>query len=157
PAMIPTAAAYDLEDDIATITDTDRVLLVVENELGFARILVDLAHQAGLKVLVATRGDSALALARRFKTAAVTLDLRLPDMTGVQVIEAFKNNAEIREIPIHVISGVDDGQEAILEQGAASYWVKPVDPVALGALFREIKSPVRRRVVMVTRSRERSG
>src|SRR5262249_23137773 len=55
PAMIPTPhAAFDLEDDVATIEEQDRVLLIVENELGFARILLDLAHQAGLKVLVAT-------------------------------------------------------------------------------------------------------
>jgi signal transduction histidine kinase/HAMP domain-containing protein/DNA-binding response OmpR family regulator len=158
PAMIPTAhAAFDLEDDVATITDEDRVLLIVENELGFARILLDLAHQAGLKVLVATRGDSALALARRYRTAAITLDLRLPDMSGAQVIEAFKNNAQIKDIPIHVISGVDEGQEAILDAGAATYWVKPVDPVALGTLFREIKTPTRPRVLMVSRHKEIAG
>jgi CheY-like chemotaxis protein len=52
---------------------------------------------------------------------------------------------------------MDDGQEKILQLGAASYWVKPVDPVALGTLFREIKSPTRRRVLMVTRNKERSG
>jgi HAMP domain-containing protein/signal transduction histidine kinase/DNA-binding response OmpR family regulator len=158
PAMIPAPrTSFDLEDDVARIEDGDRVLLIVENELGFARILQDLAHQAGLKVLVATSGDSALALARRYKPAAVTLDLRLPDMPGAQVIETFKNSAEIRDIPIHVVSGVDEGQEAILQMGAASYWVKPVDPVALGDMFRDIKSPVTPRVLVVSRHKEQAG
>src|SRR5262249_12803911 len=139
-AFIPAPAPPpDLVDDISRIEEGDRVLLIVENELGFARILLDMAHQVGLKALSASRGDAAVALARRFRPAAATLDLRLPDMTGAQVLQTLRNNAETRDIPVHVISGVTDRQDEILTLGAASYWVKPVDPGALTELFRQVR------------------
>ncbi|HET9161392.1 MAG TPA: ATP-binding protein, partial [Caulobacteraceae bacterium] len=148
--------AYDLIDDAEKLEEGDKILLVVENELGFARILMDLAHQVGLKVLVASRGDSALAMARRYRPAAITLDLRLPDMTGSQVLESLKKNAETREIPVHVISGMADGQEQVLAQGAASYWLKPVEAAALEALMRSVLTPgPRRRVMLIGDQRRR--
>jgi len=143
-------AAFDLVDDVATISADDVVLLIVENESGFARILLDLAHDAGLKALIASRGDAALALARRFRPAAITLDLRLPDMSGAQVLEALKGSAEICDIPVHVISGVADGHDRILELGAASYWLKPVDRPAIQQLLAQVRAGRdRRRVVLV--------
>jgi CheY-like chemotaxis protein/two-component sensor histidine kinase len=149
PPALP-RAAFDLLDDVATIEATDLVLLIVENESGFARILMDLAHEAGLKAVVASRGDAALALARRFRPAAVTLDLRLPDMSGEQVLESIKGNAETCDIPVHVISGVTEGHDRILELGAASYWLKPVDRPALQQLLAQVRSSRdRRRLVVV--------
>jgi HAMP domain-containing protein/signal transduction histidine kinase/DNA-binding response OmpR family regulator len=156
PAFIPAPAPPpDLVDDVASISESDRVLLIVENELGFARILLDMAHQAGLKALVASRGDAAVALARRFRPAAATLDLRLPDMTGAQVLQTLRNNAETRDIPVHVISGISDRQDEILTLGAAPYWVKPVDPSALTELFRQVHTPPSpRRVALVAANPE---
>ncbi len=142
-------AALDLVDDLNSIEPDDKVLLIVENESGFARILVDMAHDAGLKAVVASRGDAALALARRFRPAAITLDLRLPDISGTDVLAALKSNAETQDIPVHVISGVTEGHDRILELGATSYWLKPVDPPALRHLLRQIKSGGEQRRIVV--------
>ncbi len=150
----PPRAAYDLVDDIAEISPDDRPVVIVENDTSFARILLDLAHESGLKVLVASRGDACLTLARRFRPAAITLDLRLPDMTGVEVLERLKQNAETRDIPVHVISGVSDGQERVLPLGAASFWLKPVDAVPLKDLFRQIKESALPRRVFVVADRQ---
>ncbi len=148
--LLPTPRmAFDLVDDTAGIAPGDRVLLVVENDMGFARVLMDLAHDAGLKVVIGSRGDTAMALARRFRPAAITLDLRLPDMSGAEVLEMLKANAETRDVPVHVISGVADGQERILELGAATYWLKPVDPAALHSLLWSIRSPSGKRQLLI--------
>ena len=148
PAPLP-RAAWELVDDVSSISPNDRVLLIVENESSFARILLDLAHDAGLKGVVASRGDTALALARRFRPVAITLDLRLPDMSGSEVLEALRSNAETVDIPVHVISGVTDGHNRILELGATSYWLKPVDAPALQQLLRQMRAPGDKRIVVV--------
>ena len=156
PASLP-RAALGLLDDVNAIAPDDRVVLIVENDSGFARILVDLAHRAGIKAVVASRGDAALALARRFQPAAITLDLRLPDISGTEVLQALKGNAEIRDIPVHVISGVTDGHERILDLGAASYWLKPVDSPTLEELFQQVKSGGKPRRVVIATNPEKNG
>ncbi|HZW09412.1 MAG TPA: HAMP domain-containing protein, partial [Phycisphaerales bacterium] len=149
----PARAALDLADDVAAIAPGDHVLLVVENDSSFARVLLELAHEAGLKVVVASRGDTALALARRFRPIAITLDLRLPDLSGGEVLEALKHNAETRDIPVHVISGVAEAHEQILQVGAASYWLKPVDAPALQQLMRQVRQSVEQRRIVVAADR----
>ncbi len=152
PAPLP-RAAIDLVDDVSNIEPTDRVLLIVENDSSFARVLLELAHEAGLKVVVATRGDAALALARRFQPVAITLDLRLPDMSGAQVLEALKHNAETRDVPVHVISGVAEGHDQILQLGAASYWLKPVEAPAIQQLLRQVRESGQHRKILLAADR----
>jgi CheY-like chemotaxis protein len=91
-------------DDRHDIGSGDRVLLIVENDSGFARFLLDVAHEHGLKVLVTSMGAAALALAKEYKVDAITLDIFLPDMEGWRVLERLKNDIVTRHIPICVIS-----------------------------------------------------
>ncbi len=79
------------------------MLLIVEDDVTFARILVDLAHDRGIKALVALRGGTALALAREFKPGAITLDITLPDMAGWTILDRLKHDPATRHIPVHVI------------------------------------------------------
>ncbi len=141
--------AIETTDDSVAVDAGHPLILIVENETRFAQILIELAHEAGLKGVVATRGDAAFALARQLKPAAVTLDLRLPDMSGDQVLEKLKTDAETRDIPVHVISGVTEGYEHVIDLGAASYWLKPVDASALKQLLSQIEFAGRRRRVVV--------
>src|SRR5439155_1370115 len=102
------APAGEVRDDRSAVRQGDRVLLIVENDPKFAAILLDAARERGFKGVVARRGETALALARRFPPDAITLDLRLPDTDGWEVLDQFKNDLTTRHIPVHIIS-VEDG------------------------------------------------
>ena len=88
-----------LDDDRNLIQPGDSVLLIVEDDITFARILVDLAHERGLKALVALRGSSAMSLAREFRPGAITLDITLPDMAGWTILDRLKHDPATRHIP----------------------------------------------------------
>ncbi len=149
PLPVVPGASMELVDDLANITPEDRVLLIIENEINFARILLDMARDAGLKAVVASRGEAAIALARRLAPVAITLDLRLPDMSGSQVLTALKNDPDLQTIPVHVISGVTDGHDRILDLGAASYWLKPVDSQAIRQLMSQFLVRGSRRLLVL--------
>src|SRR5439155_7095745 len=97
------------------------------------------------KGVVARRGETALALARRFPPDAITLDLRLPDTDGWEVLDQFKNDLTTRHIPVHIIS-VEDGWQRGLKLGAFAYLKKPVSKQALAEAFARMQSFVERRV-----------
>ena len=101
----------DVGDHRDAIEPGDRVLLIIEHEPRFAAILVDKAHEMGFKALTTSPGESALELAHEFQPAAITLDLRLPDMDGWVVLDRLKHDPSTRHIPVHVIS-VDDNWSA---------------------------------------------
>ena len=101
------------------------MLLIVEDDITFARILVDLAHDRGIKALVALRGSSAMTLAREFKPGAITLDINLPDMAGWTILDRLKHDPATRHIPVHIISG-DENRRRGLALGAMTYLEKSV-------------------------------
>jgi len=146
PAAAPTAVVHDIEidDDRNLIRSGDAVLLIVEDDVTFARILVDLAHDRGIKVLVALRGGTALTLAREFSPRAITLDINLPDMAGWTILDRLKHDPATRHIPVHVISGDEDRRRG-LALGAMSYLEKSVTKDNLTAAFDAIHSSLDRR------------
>jgi HAMP domain-containing protein/signal transduction histidine kinase/CheY-like chemotaxis protein len=135
----------EFPDDRAALQPGDRVLLIVENDVPFARILLDMARERGFKGLVALRGETALALARQFRPDAITLDIGLPDMDGWKVLDHFKKDLNTRHIPVHIIS-VAEGWQRGLKLGAFAYLKKPVSKQALAEAFARIQSFVERRV-----------
>src|SRR5207253_850574 len=130
-----------LDDDRAMIQPGDSVLLIVEDDRTFARILVDLAHDHGLKALVALRGGSAISLAREFLPGAITLDINLPDMAGWTIIDRLKHDPITRHIPIHVISG-DENRRRGMALGAMTYLEKGVVGDSLSGAFATIEHSV---------------
>jgi HAMP domain-containing protein/CheY-like chemotaxis protein/signal transduction histidine kinase len=130
-------------DDRDTIKEGDRVVLVVEDDINFARILFDMAHTKGFKAIVATRGDSALNLAKRYRPDAITLDIELPDMEGWTVLDRLKHDKATRHIPVHIISA-DDETGRGLKLGALAEVHKPVTKEALDDAFARIKGFVER-------------
>jgi HAMP domain-containing protein/CheY-like chemotaxis protein/signal transduction histidine kinase len=126
-----------LRDDRDSIQPGERVLLIVEDDPGFAGILLDLAHEKGFRGLVAMRGDTALALARKFKPDAITLDIKLPDRDGWTVLDRLKHDAETSHIPVHIISGEEQRQRA-LKLGAFTHLQKPVSREKLASAFDNI-------------------
>ncbi|HEX8796000.1 MAG TPA: response regulator, partial [Polyangiaceae bacterium] len=112
-------------DDAEKIRPGDRVLLVVENDLTFARFVMDAARAQGFRVLLATRGAAALALARDRKPDAITLDMNLPEIDGWRVLEKLKLDVATRHIPVFVVS-TDDEDGRALRLGARSVIRKPL-------------------------------
>ncbi|MBS1581951.1 MAG: HAMP domain-containing protein, partial [Bacteroidetes bacterium] len=118
-------AINEVGDDRDLITAGDRVLLIVENDLGFARFLLDAARERGFKGLVTSRGAAALAMARDRKPDAISLDIHLPDIEGWRVLERLKNDLGTRHIPVCVIS-TDDARDRALGSGAFAFVSKPI-------------------------------
>jgi CheY-like chemotaxis protein len=131
----------DQEDDRESIAPGDRLLLIVEDDATYSRIVSEHAHQNGFKVIVATRGDLALAMARKFRPAAVLLDIGLPDTTGWTVLDQLKHDPGLRHIPVHVLS-VSEEKRRGLSLGACSYFTKSETPEALDAVFGRVEESV---------------
>ncbi|MBV9270659.1 MAG: response regulator, partial [Candidatus Eremiobacteraeota bacterium] len=124
----------DVRDDRDAVESTDRVLLIVEDDPIFARILLGLSRDRGFKGVVALSGEEGLQLARKWLPDAITLDVGLPDMDGWHVLSQLKADASTRNIPVHVISGEEQWQRA-LDSGAIAHLKKPVTEEALTETF----------------------
>jgi len=120
--LLPT----DVQDDRENLRPGDQILLIVEDDISFATLLLDLAREQGFKGLLAFTGEAALAMARKFRPQAISLDLRLPDMEGYALLDYLKHNLDLRHIPVVVLSGGDDPARA-LRAGAFAYLKKPAE------------------------------
>ena len=135
----------DIEDDRAHLPPGSKILLVIEDDINFARILLEMARRQGFKVLVALQGQAGLVLAQQFIPDAITLDLHLPDIEGWLVLEQLKRDPATRHIPIHVMT-VDDRQAREFQMGAIAHIQKPVSPEVLTQTLTGIKRFVERQV-----------
>jgi len=143
-------AVEPIPDDRNDIGANDTVLLVVEDDPHYARILLDLAHDEGFKVLVAMRGDDALELASMYQPSAVSLDVFLPDMLGWTVLSQLKQNPKTRHIPVQIVT-LDEDRQHGLARGAFSFVSKPATTIGVQAALNRIKeyAKPRRRQLMV--------
>jgi len=140
-----------LEDDRNDIHPGDAVLLVVEDDVHYARILCDLSRDNGFKVLIASRGAEALALAREFHPTAVSLDVSLPDMLGWTILNHLKQDPATRHIPVQMLT-VDEDWHHGLSHGAFAFVTKPTTTEGLNAAItriREYSTPRRKRLLVV--------
>jgi HAMP domain-containing protein/signal transduction histidine kinase/DNA-binding response OmpR family regulator len=136
------AAAQAPADDRENVQPGDRLLLIVDNDEGFGRFLLDLAREQGFKGILATRGAEAVALARDRRPDAITLDISLPDMGGWRVLERLRCDAATRHIPVYVITTEEDSGKG-LRLGAIGVLNKPIltrDP--LEAAFARIRQTI---------------
>nr|ACJ66693.1 sensor histidine kinase/response regulator [Myxococcus fulvus HW-1] len=132
-----------VEDDRDHIREGDRVLLLIEDDVKFARIMVQMAREKGFKALVATRGDTGLSMANEFQPHAITLDIQLPVVDGWSVLDRLKRSPRTRHIPVHVISVMDKHQGN--SQGAFGYLTKPVSKEGLERVFNQLASFLERK------------
>ncbi|MCF5706263.1 response regulator [Pseudomonas syringae] len=149
----PIAELPAMRDESIPVFDDDRdkapfdkrCILVIEDEVRFAQILFDLAHELGYYCLVAHAADDGFNLAAQFTPDAILLDMRLPDHSGLTVLQRLKELAPTRHIPVHVIS-VEDRQEAALHMGAIGYAVKPTTREELKDVFAKLESKLTQKV-----------
>jgi CheY-like chemotaxis protein/signal transduction histidine kinase len=151
PASAIDHAAEQIEDDRMSLEPGDSILLIVEDDPHYGRILVDLARDSGFKVIVATRGADAINLAKQYQPTAVSLDVFLPDMLGWTVLNQLKQDPLTRHIPVQVVTLDEDRQHA-LARGAFSFVNKPGTAEGVSAALNRIKGYAlanRRRLLVV--------
>ena len=145
PHPLTPSPLAEIPDDRSELQPGDRVLLIVEDDINFARILLDMARQHGFKGLVASSGSTGLVLCREFKPDAILLDIRLPVMDGWTVLDRLKHDPTTRHIPVHILS-VEEERQRGLQLGAIAYLQKPVTSEALSQTLADIKGFVERQV-----------
>jgi HAMP domain-containing protein/signal transduction histidine kinase/DNA-binding response OmpR family regulator len=127
-----------IDDDRKDLQLDDALLLIVEDDPHYARVLRDLARDEGFKVLVATRGAEALALAREYHPTAVSLDVFLPDMLGWTVLNHLKQDPGTRHIPVQMLT-LDEDRQHGLARGAFAFVTKPASAEGLQAALGRMK------------------
>ncbi|AFZ15373.1 GAF sensor hybrid histidine kinase [Crinalium epipsammum PCC 9333] len=148
PAVVTSLAGSTisaLSDDRGNIEAGDRLILIIEDDINFARILLNMSREQGFKALVALNPISGLTMAREFKPNAIMLDIRLPEMDGWTVLDRLKHDPETRHIPVHVVS-VEEEQVRARRLGAIAYLQKPVSSDAIKNAFAQINEFVKRQV-----------
>ena len=126
-------------DDRHNIQPSDKVILIVEDDLRFGKILIDKAHTNGMKAIVAISYIEVFDFINRFMPVAITLDVKLPDTSGWKVLDLLRNDLSYRHIPIHLISG-EENRNLALKRGARSFLLKPLENEAIDDLFKDILS-----------------
>jgi len=125
-------------DDRAQPAGGRRTVLAIEDEPEFARILYGLAHDMEFRCLVGLTAEEGLELAVGQNPDAILLDMRLPDRSGLSVLQQLKENPATRHIPVHVVSSMENGGEA-LHLGAIGYALKPTSREQLEEVFHKLK------------------
>ena len=126
-------------DDRDLIVTGDQVVLIVEDDNRFADILLSLVRDAGFKGVVTAEGHAVASLARRFAPDAIMLDIGLPDIDGLALLDMLKRTPETRHIPVHLISGHD--QKGLgLSMGAYGFTHKPVEHEQVVGALEVVKS-----------------
>ncbi|HUB28661.1 MAG TPA: response regulator, partial [Terracidiphilus sp.] len=155
PIFITTVTAVEqearLEDDRNNLKEGDAILLIVEDDPHYARILCDLSRDKGFKVLSAMSGAEALALALEYHPNAISLDVFLPDMLGWTVLNHLKQDARTRHIPVQMLT-LDEDRHHGLSRGAFAFVTKPTSTEDLDAALTRIKEysqPRRKRLLIV--------
>ncbi len=155
---LPRPEGFD--DDRDSIEVGDRVLLVIENDASFCKILLEMAREKGFKGLAAMDGEAGLKLAHAFEPDAITLDIDMPGMDGWAVLDRLKHHPQTRHIPVHIITGVRERQQG-LKSGALAYLEKPVTKEALDESFAKIsnfiESSVKRLLVVEDDATQRAA
>ncbi|WP_353506604.1 HAMP domain-containing protein [Variovorax flavidus] len=158
------ADARSAEDDLSALNvagddrditlSGDDVALIIENDLAFAKVLMQAARASGFKALVSPSGAAALALARDYRPSLITLDIHLPDMDGWRILDRLKSDLATRHVPVCVVS-TDDSRARALSSGALGFLSKPLQSIdeveaAMGHLRRYVHAASRKLLVAVS-------
>jgi HAMP domain-containing protein/CheY-like chemotaxis protein/signal transduction histidine kinase len=160
PMLTVARAEESIPDDREAVAAGDHVLLIVDDDPHYARVLLGLARDKGFKGIVATRGHAALSLAREYQPTAITLDVFLPDTLGWSVLSNLKLDPATRHIPVQMIS-IEEERQHGLSHGAFSYLVKPATTADLENALERLKNYVephtKRLLVVEDNEIERQG
>jgi CheY-like chemotaxis protein len=145
PQREPVLVRPGVPDDREGLEPGGKAILIVEDDLPFAGILVDMVRERGFAAIATAEGPEALVLAERYLPSAIILDVMLPGMDGWAVMQKLTDNLRTRHIPVHFLTCLDERQKA-LSMGAVGYAMKPVSRESLDALFTTLQGAVSNRV-----------
>lgn len=128
----------EIGDDRQEIQPDDKIILIIEDDVNFAKALMNFARQKGYKVISAVRGDVGIELAKQYLPAGILLDIQLPIKSGWEVIEAIKSSPYTKHIPVHMMSSYQMKKESMLK-GAVDFINKPVAFEQLDTIFDKLK------------------
>ena len=127
----------EVGDDRTDIKPEDKILLIAEDNLTFAKIMLDQAHENGIKAIVTTKGNDVIDFINQFNPDAITMDINMPDTSGWKILDRLKTDFNLRHIPVYIISGEDERNKG-LKRGARNFLLKPVKNDSLTHLFNDI-------------------
>ncbi len=145
PAPRVDAAPPDSDEGAEVLEPGRRIVLLIEDDEPFVRILTEVAREAGFQCLAASTAEQGFRLAKKHTPTGIVLDMKLPDHTGLYVLDRLKRDPATRHIPVHIISATDYVETA-LSMGAAAYLIKPVKREQLVAAFRALEARSTHRV-----------
>ncbi|HNR19738.1 MAG TPA: response regulator [Bacteroidia bacterium] len=124
----------DFTDDKDYITPGDKIILIIEDDTEFLKLLIDYAHIYGYKAIATKQGETGLLLANKYNPIAVILDLMLPDTDGSIILTKLKNDKNLKQIPVHIVTALDKNPLSV-GSSIESFIKKPVDKQSLEKLF----------------------
>ena len=127
----------EIEDDRDRIGEDDKVALIVDDDIAFAKIVRNRAQQEGFKCLISETGKQGIQFAGKYTPTVIILDIDLPDITGLEVFDKLLENESTSNIPVYFMSVYDDSREA-MKRGARGYVTKPIKPEHLNKLIESI-------------------
>lgn len=137
-------------DDRSQVQAGDRVMLIIEDDVHFARIIRDFSRGKQYKTIVALQGDEGLFYARKYRPTAIMLDMQLPVIDGWNLLKVLKNDDALRKIPVHIISAADESR--LRPSGALAYLKKPVEKEDLERAFdligRQVSSKIKKVLIL---------
>ncbi|MDZ7742565.1 MAG: response regulator [Bacteroidota bacterium] len=134
-----------IKDDREQIKGTDEVILIIEDDPAFARILAKQCHDKGFKCLATPSGEEGFEMAKKHKPHALILDIKLPGISGWQVLDLLKNEPATRHIPVHIMSGEEENLDAY-KKGAIGYLTKPIKQDDLNNAFSKLQDFIKRKM-----------
>ena len=153
PASLPCGTASEesphfpapVPDDRARLAAGDKSILIIEDDLNFARILQGMVKERGFAALVAADGESGIAMAERCVPSAIILDVMLPHIDGWGVMRSLKDHPRTRHIPVHFITCMEDRQKA-MAMGAIGFATKPVSMDQINEVLQSIEGSLAKSV-----------
>jgi len=134
-----------IKDERDKLGADDHVILIIEDDDDFARILARQASDKGFKYIAASTGEDGLVLARKYQPVAIILDIDLPGISGHTVLSELKGDPNLRHIPVHIMS-VNEKTLTPIKQGAVEYITKPVSKGQLEEAFVRIEDFINRKM-----------
>ncbi|SHL06176.1 response regulator [Chryseobacterium polytrichastri] len=133
----------NVPDDRDTISKDDKVILIVEDDINFAKALLKYARLQKYKGVVAVRGDHALSTALQYHPEAILLDVQLPVKDGWQVMDELKSNPQTKHIPVHMMSVLHVKKESLMK-GAIDFINKPMALDQMTDVFKKIEEALQK-------------
>ncbi len=149
-ATLPEADSYDeseIPDDRNSITDSDNTVVIIEDDIPFLKMLMDIGHECGFKCICALQGERGLQLIHHYKPQRIILDLQLPVMDGWNILKKLKSDAAVSHIPVYIISGMDKKALGI-QMGASGYLTKPAEKADILKIFNMHTEPLQNSSVL---------